>query len=201
MRPQRTKAGSRIPAVAYRTIVDLAVRPNPPTAAQVYQELRARGLAKNVSARTVQRVLNEIGPDKSDRWSMDNADPEDIRAVLWVVRALLDEPTGPFFPRIPLPSQRTGEWIAKIRRAYSDIHDPIHVYYLAALAARGAPWVDRVATFLAFAPWTDSGPIPLFEAVRRGAVESEALIGNDMTLDYLKWKSNKELQEREEPKK
>ena len=148
------------------------------TAGQIHRELVARyGDADSPSLRTVQRYLRAFSrPDDSGPWSMaDDLEPADSRAVLAVLRYVIEGP-GPDW----WPTRAMAAWIARIGRAYPEL-EPADVHLLASLAVRGA--AEDVECYLAFTPWVD--PAALFAAVNRGAAPAGAIIG--LHAEFADW--------------
>ena len=99
-----------------------------------------------VSLRTVQRFLRKFSDhDQSERWSIEDAEPEDIPLVLGVVRQI---------DGMRYPTRAVASWIVRLLRAYPELTErPIGIYFLASTATRGD--AARVQDWLTYTPWRD----------------------------------------------
>ena len=101
-----------------------------------------------VSLRTVQRFLRAFSDrDQSERWSIEDAEPEDIPLVLGVVRQI---------GGMRYPTRAVASWIVRLLRAYPDLTErPIGIYFLAVAASRGD--AAKVQDWLTYTAWRDGG--------------------------------------------
>ena len=99
-----------------------------------------------VSLRTVQRYLQGFSDrDQSERWSIEDAEPEDIPLVLGVVRQI---------GGMRYPTRAVASWIVRLLRAYPELTErPIGIYFLAVIATRGD--TAKVQDWLTYTPWRD----------------------------------------------
>jgi hypothetical protein len=90
--------------------------------------------------------------DDDAAWTVEVGEPEDVAAVLSVVRWVgFDQ----------WPTQRRARWIARLRRAYPELGEA-DAYFLSGHAARtyaqvGNPMLPVVNAWLVYRPWRDDG--------------------------------------------
>jgi hypothetical protein len=133
------------------------------TAAEIRAQLVDEGLITGhyPVVKTIQRRMAELRPpDRSERWSFANADPEVARLVLPVLAAVLEKTQG----RLYL-SQDTADWIVRLKTAAPTLADDWWTYVYARTYQRDgerAIWLDR---FLAFRPWESNEAYARYQQV------------------------------------
>jgi hypothetical protein len=160
-----------------------------PTGAYIATQLEQEfGGHQAPSERTVNDWINRgliALVDEDGPWDLHDAEPEDVPHVLEVARFLTsfaNEPDDRYMPK--WPTRAVAREVVRIRRAYPDLDDVTDLYVLASMSRRGQQQV--VAKYLAFTPWRNAeSREALFDAVNRGLVEPDALIG--LKSDFEVW--------------